>query len=88
MRAFIKEDKWNRFKEVMNSYGFYIGEYKPNKYFTKVIEDDLLLVINRKTREMQLCTPMGTSPFMEMHIQFYQELYDADFIEFIESKFD
>ena len=88
MRAFIKEDKWDKFKQVMNSFGFYLGEYKPKSYFTKIIDEDLIVSINRKTREMHLVTPMGSSPFMEMHTQFYQDLYDAGYVEFIESKFD
>ena len=73
MRAFIKEDKWEKFKEVCNSYKFHLV-YKPNRYYTKVVESDILLIVNKKTREMNLITPMGGSPFMEVHKNMYQDL--------------
>lgn len=88
MRAFIKEDKWDKFKELANKYGFYIDNKKPKQFLTKVIDNDLELKVQKKTREMHLLTPMGGSPFMEIHIPFYRDLYDDDFVEFIESKFD
>lgn len=87
MKAFVKEDLWDQFKGISNKYGFYL-EYKPNRYFTKRIDDDILLIINKKTREMQLITPAGGSPFMEVHTQFYQDLFDDGYIEFVEGRFD
>lgn len=88
MRAFIKEDKWAEFKALSNKYGFYIDAHKPNKYLTKVIDEDMLLLVQKKTRELHLVTPMGESPFMEVHTDFYKDLYKEGFIEFIEGKFD
>lgn len=87
MRAYIKEDKWDKFKELSNKYGFYL-EYKPNKYYTKRIDDDMALLVQKKTRELHLITPMGESPYMEVHTQFYKDLFDEGYIEFIEGKFD
>lgn len=88
MRAFIKEDKWKEFKELINKYGFYIDTKKPTKYYTKMIDSDMLLLVAKKTRELHLITPMGESPFMEVHIQFYKDLFDEDYIEFMEGRFD
>lgn len=88
MRAFIREDKWDKFKELANKYGFYIDLKKPKQYLTKVIDDDMVLVVQKKTRELHLLTPMGGSPFMEVHTQFYKDLFDEGYIEFVESRFD
>lgn len=88
MRAFVTEDKWDQFKGISNKYGFYVDNKKPNKYFTKIIDDDMVLIIQKKTRELHLLTPMGESPFMEVHTQFYQDLYDEGYIQFEEGKFD
>lgn len=88
MRAFIKEDRWEKFKELSNKYGFYIDVKKPKLYLTKVIDEDLILLVQKKTRELHLVTPMGESPFMEVHTQFYKDLFDDGYIEFIESRFD
>lgn len=88
MRAFIKEDKWDKFKELSNKYGFYIDTKKPKLYLTKIIDDDMVLLVQKKTRELHLLTPMGESPFMEVHTQFYKDLFDEGYIEFIESRFD
>ena len=88
MRAYIKEDKWEKFKELSNKYGFYIDTMKPKQYLTKVIDEDLILLVQKRTRELHLVTPMGESPFMEVHTQFYKDLYDEGYIEFIEGKFD
>lgn len=87
MKAYIKQDRWDQFKGISNKYGFYL-EYKPNKYFTKRIDDDMIILINKKTREVQLITPMGSSPFMEVHTTFYKDIYDEGYIEFVEGKFD
>lgn len=88
MRAFIKEDKWDKFKELSNRYGFYLDLKKPKQYLTKVIDEDMILLVQKKTRELHLITPMGESPFMEVHTQFYRDLFDDGFIEYVESRFD
>ena len=59
MRAFIKEDKWKEFKELTNKYGFYIDTKKPSKYYAKPIDEDIILLVDKKTRELHLITPMG-----------------------------
>ncbi|MGM9543511.1 MAG: hypothetical protein ACI3T9_00860 [Romboutsia timonensis] len=88
MRAYIKEDKWDKFKELSNKYGFYIDTKKPKKYLVKTIDTDMVLLVQKKTRELHLITPMGESPFMEVHTQFYKDLYDEGYIEFVEGRFD
>lgn len=87
MKAFIKENKWEEFNESINDYGFSLG-YKPKTYYMRKVEDDIMLTVHRKTRELQLITPMGVSPFMEVHTNMYKDLVDNDLIEFIAHKFD
>ena len=87
MSAFIKENKWELFKATYQDYDFILA-HKPNKFFTKVIDDDMIILVQKKTRELYLVTPMGQSPFMEVHTQFYQDLVDKGFIEFMEGRFD
>lgn len=88
MKAFIKEDRWKEFKELCSKYKFTISLVKPKQYFEKEIDIDLKLLVNKKTRELKLITPMGESPFMEVHKQFYQDLYNDGYIEYIEGRFD
>lgn len=88
MRAFIKEDRWDEFKELCSKYKFGISQVKPKQYFQKEIDVDLLLLVNKKTRELKLITPMGESPFMEVHVNTYQDLYDDGYIEYVEGRFD
>lgn len=87
MKAFIKKDKWQRFKHAYNIYfGFYTTLNA--KYYVKPLDENCSLVINKKTRQLDLVTPMGESPFMEVHKQFYNDLIEADFIEYKQGKFD
>lgn len=88
MKAFIREDRWNEFKELCSKYKFGICYAKPKQYFQKDIDIDMMLLVSKKTRELRLITPMGESPFMEVHKQFYQDLYDDGYIEYIEGRFD
>lgn len=87
MKAFIKAERWDQFKETCNRFGFYL-EIKPNKYFTKRIDDDIILLVQKKTREIHLLTPMGESPFMEVHTNLYKDLCDEGYVEFVEGRFD
>lgn len=87
MKAFIKQEYWDQFKENCNKYKFYAYS-KSKKYFVKIIDEDVILTVNKKTRELQLQTPMGYSPFMEVHKETYKDLYDEGFVEFEESRFD
>lgn len=88
MKAFIREDRWNEFKEICSKYKFGVCYAKPKTYFQKEVDVDLLLLVSKRTREMKLVTPMGESPFMEVHINTYQDLYDDGFVEFVEGRFD
>ena len=87
MKAFIKQEYWDQFKENCNKYKFYVYS-KSKKHFVKIIDEDAILTVNKKTRELQLQTPMGYSPFMEVHKETYKDLYDEGFVEFEESRFD
>lgn len=42
----------------------------------------------RRTREVKLLAGMGTSPFMEVHKDKYQDLVDRDFIEYKKGRYD
>lgn len=88
MRAYIREDHWKEFKELSSKYKFGICYAKPKQYFEKEVDIDMKLLVNKKTRELKLITPMGESPFMEVHTQFYKDLYDDGYIEFVEGRFD
>lgn len=88
MRAFIKENKWDEFKELCSKYGFSVSLRKPKQYFQKEVDVDIMLLVNKKTRELHLITPMGESPFMEVHIDTYKDIYDLGYIEYIEGRFD
>ena len=88
MKAFIKESKWEEFKELCSKYGFGVSLKKPKQYFQKVIDEDIMLLINKKTRELILITPMGESPFMEVHKDTYKDIYDMGYIEYEEGRFD
>ena len=88
MKAFIKESKWEKFKELCSKYGFGVSLKKPKQYFQKVIDEDIMLLVNKKTRELLLITPMGESPFMEVHKDTYKDIYDMGYIEYEEGRFD
>lgn len=88
MKAYIKENKWEEFKELCSKYGFGVSLKKPKQYFQKVIDEDIMLLVNKKTRELLLITPMGESPFMEVHKDAYKDIYDMGYIEYEEGRFD
>ena len=88
MKAYIKENKWEEFKELCSKYGFGVSLKKPKQYFQKVIDEDIMLLVNKKTRELLLITPMGESPFMEVHKDTYKDIYDMEYIEYEEGRFD
>ena len=88
MKAYIKENKWEEFKELCSKYGFGVSLKKPKQYFQKVIDEDIMLLVNKKTRELILITPMGESPFMEVHKDTYKNIYDMGYIEYEEGRFD
>ena len=88
MKAYIKENKWDEFKELCSKYGFGVSLKKRKQYFQKVIDEDIMLLVNKKTRELILITPMGESPFMEVHKDTYKDIYDMGYIEYEEGRFD
>ena len=88
MKAYIKENKWEEFKELCSKYGFGVSLKKPKQYFQKVIDENIMLLVNKKTRELLLITPMGESPFMEVHKDTYKDIYDMGYIEYEEGRFD
>lgn len=87
MKAYIRKDKWNDFKENYLDYWF-LPPIDDIPFYVKTIEKNLKLIINKKTRELKLITPMGESPFMETQNQFYQDLINDDFIQYKSGKFD
>ena len=87
MNAYIKKDKWERFKHAYGvQFGFYTTLDKKN--YVKPLNEDVMLVVNKRTRKLDLVTPMGVSPFMEVHKQFYEDLINEGFIEYKQGKFD
>lgn len=89
MKAYIKKTRWKEFKEKYLDYDF-TQAISPKHYIRVVDKHGLLLVIDKKTREMQIATPMGMggSPFMEAHKDRYRDLLDLDYIEYKKGKFD
>lgn len=87
MKAFIKKDKWLEFEKVYADYGFSLG-IDPSKYYFKQVERFLGLFVDKKTREIQLLTPIGSSPFMEVQQEYFSQLVADGFVEFEKGKFD
>jgi hypothetical protein len=80
MDAKIKEGK---LKELLD---FEFEESK-NTYFRE-IKYPVLLVVDKKTRYMVVKTPFGEAAFMEAHKDKFQDLIDADMVEFVKGEFD
>jgi hypothetical protein len=87
MKAYIKKIKWQEFKENYLDYNF-TQAISPKHYIRVIDKHGLFLVINKITREMQVTTPMGSSPFIEAHKDKYRDLLDLDYIEYMKGKFD
>ena len=86
MKAYIKKEKWEEFKKDYVNYSFTLA-LNPN-YYIKNLGDGLILYISRRKRELHLIAGMGESPFMEVHTQYYLDLFDNGFIEYIKGEFD
>ena len=88
MKAFIKKDRFAEFQKNYLDYGFILA-VNPNKGYVKTIDKDgLWVIVMKRTREVKLITLMGGSPFMEVHKDKYQDLFDAGFIEFKKGRYD
>lgn len=97
MRAYIKKDKRKIFRSQAKRLGFGTGVFTskaatnvdiegPNYYYRK-ITDHLLLVIDKQYR-LRLITPMGESPFMELHKDKFKDLLDLELVEYRKGEFD
>ena len=89
MKAYIKKDKWNEFKDNYSKYNF-IPSAKDGYGFVKVLYNgNILICITARTRRIRLITGLGgESPFMEAHKDKYQDLIDDGFIEYVKGRFD
>lgn len=88
MKAYIKKEKFDEFKNKYLDYGFTLA-INPSKGWVKEIDPTgLWVVVMKRTREVKLLTLMGGSPFMEAHKDKYQDLYDAEFIEYKKGRWD
>ena len=89
MKAYIKKDKWNEFKEQYSKYNF-IPSVKQGYGYVKVLYGgDILVCVISRTRRLTLLTGLGgESPFMEAHKDKYQDLIDNDFVEYVKGRFD
>lgn len=88
MKAYIKKEKFDEFKKDYLYYGFNLAA-KPEKGWVKEIDPDgLYVIVMRRTREVKLLAGMGTSLFMEVHKDKYQDLVDKDFIEYKKGRWD
>lgn len=63
--------------------------FKENRAtYMRTVKDNLILLVDKKTRHMVLRTPFGEAAFMESHKDKFQDLIDADMVKFIKGKFD
>lgn len=69
----------------LTEYGFY--EYK-DRMFIKPLSSTLCLMVNCRSRRLYLTTPLGQAAFMEAHRESFQDLLDANMVEFLKSEFD
>lgn len=89
MKAYIRKDKWNEFKENYSKYNFIPSAKKGLGYVKPLYDGDILICVIARTRRVTLLTGLnGESPFMEAHKDKYQDLIDDDFIEYVKGKFD
>lgn len=88
MKAYIKKERFEEFKKDYVNYGFTLA-VNPEKGYVKTIDSSgLWVIVMRRTREVKLLTTMGGSPFMESHKDKYQDLFDAEFIEYKKGRYD
>lgn len=88
MKAFIKKDRFIEFQKNYLDYGFTLAVNSDKGYVKTIDEDGLWVIVMKRTREVKLITLMGGSPFMEVHKDKYQDLFDAGFIEFKKGRYD
>ncbi|TCU72842.1 hypothetical protein EV204_105178 [Tissierella praeacuta] len=80
MDAKIKEGKLQH----LSSYGF----QETDKSYIREIKYPVLLVVDKKTHYMVVKSPIGEVTFMESHKDKFQDLIDADLVEFVKGKLD
>lgn len=79
MKAYIKKEKWTDFKSNRKKYGF----SEENKtVYAKRIDKYIILIVNKRTKELKLFTMMGSAAFIDAHKENYQDLINDDFIRF------
>lgn len=88
MKAYIKKDKWLDFKFNHKKYGFVQPKSIRGRGYIKKVDNNIALVVINKTRELQLITTLGCSPFMEVQQDSFKDLYNDDYIEFKKGRFD
>ena len=89
MKAYIKEDKWNEFKENYAKYNFKPSIKKNYGYIKQLYDSNILICVIAKTRRLILFTGLGgEAPFMEAHKDKYKELIEDGFIEYKKGRFD
>lgn len=85
MKAYIKKEKWDEFKKNRIKYGF-LEENK--SVYGKRIDKYIILVVNKRTKELKLFTMMGSAAFIDAHKESYQDLLDNNFIRFEKTMLD
>lgn len=79
MKAYIRKEKWDEFKRDRKQYGF-LEENKT--VYIKRIDKYMILIVNKRTKEMKLFTMMGSAAFIDSHKEEYQDLINNQFIRF------
>lgn len=80
-KAFIKRD----FDlDKLKDYGFVDGEnmIDGRKCYMREIKSPVYLVIDKRTRELNVRTPLGKALVIEAHKDKYQDLLDAGLVEY------
>lgn len=82
MKAIIKK---NFDLEDLVRFGFRedINLKNNTKVYLREIKSPVHLVVNTKTREIRVITPMGAAAFIESHKDKFEDLIKAEIVEFI-----
>ncbi|WP_353096208.1 hypothetical protein [Tissierella praeacuta] len=78
----VKIKKGN-LKELIN-----FGFKETEEYYAREIKYPVLLLVEKKTRILVVLSPLGEAAFMESHKDKFQDLIDAELVEFIKGKYD
>ena len=89
MKAYIKKNKWNEFKQNYTKYSFIPSAKQGLGYVKPMFDGRILICVIARTRRLTLITELGgESPFMEAHKDKFEDLVENNFIEFVKGKFD